>query len=1333
MLVIGISGMWGQTPTVLVNDAAWSYAPSITVGDKLDASSLSVGDKIVFARKSNPNKYITIDTEGNIRGGGNTPFQSASDARGMAVFTVGGSTGAWTFESAKDGYYFPQLNSYSWVDYKCVKTDSPATFLFKTTGDGDNSFFIGCNNGYWFDGNNTDFTAWYGSGDNAKYYIYSVTENAPEVVLPALGEQTNNNTQYLYKSPQITGSSVLTSVRLTFKNTATTGSCNGYPYVHLAEFYLYDKDGNSVDLTKYTSSSIFSSNATQVNEGSIDCLNDGITSGSSNKYDWYWHSAWSGGPSEYHYLEINVAAIDADLSTFQIGYVTRNKNCLPSKIEITTTEKSASELIDLVNADVAYIAARDHQSESNPFVGLKPYSVTNELKEAVSAETPNAETIFAAYRNFAAADLITIQEGKTYRIISAFPGFETKGDNKKKAIYSDGTGLIWKAIDVAADYYKSIWNVANINGNTLTMLNLNDGGYPQAVYYNDTKTPLSRNNVNTCSLKSLGEGQYNIESKGSGASFHCGGHSNGAGTIGNVVRWNADKNSCSAWYIQEITDITMPTTGYYRIKNGKDDKYMQTTTNGVGAVSTSGAGINTIFSVTKNEDGTYYLKGDNGKYVQEASRSSQVKMILTPVKYFITRDKENLWNFRAQAAVESDYDYHYLHTNNNTTVVGWVLSGDGNNSRWTIEAVNDYTYYPVELTGPTGAEMAISVLTDGYTGSTVLYNGGFYAFTGSAPTASSFADYEDDILETNDLAVANNKITASFTAQDITPIFTISDELTNVYYYIHNARNDGSYDYRNWYVRATKEDKVTVTNNGKTTNGAGVFQFYAAETTNPQGYPTYYIYNTGAQAWVKYNSATEGSNKVELVSDKTNANSWLIYTEDNGSYVDVIPGELKITNTAQSWNAYGGFAEGKQMGLYARSDGSSSWALESLTLDNDELATVMNNYVRYYAPVYTGSYEHAGELGYLKQEFLDGLSELADVNTLKSTWQNRGDNDYVRPESGHFYKLLCAGNKNQYIVDSNYNNNRVSVSATDEDNVWCYYKNKLIGYKSGCKLVNNNGFLKLGDAGNEGSDIDFRKTGVEGKMSIHFINNNSDRYAYGNGENQIDGGSSVPNDDYRWKISEVTSIPVTFNKAALGYATFFTPVELKIPENTSAYVCKLDGSKLTFFEITNVLDIDGDRTIPANTAVLLYNSTVKERNENVVVDFSLTSCEYVISENSFHETLAAEAFDPNDTEKDTYSLRTYTETGAQEATKVGFFKKTSGSYLAGFKAWIQMEHQENARNLSIYFDGADDPTGIVEALGLENDNVEIYDMNGRKLSSYKKGINIVNGKKVLVQ
>ncbi len=991
---------------------------------------------------------------------------------------------------------------------------------------------------------------------------------------------------------------------------------------------------------------------------------------------------------------------------------------------------TAEKLISRINATTDYTVARDLQSESNPFVGMKPYAETNALKEAVTAETPDADAIRTALSAFRDAAAVTLQAGKTYRIISAYPDFETKGDNKKKAIYSDGTGLIWKAIDVAADYYKSIWNVANINGNTLTLLNLQDAGYPQAVSVYDAQVPLSRTNVNTCTLTSLGEGQYNIKSHGTSEAFHCGGHNNGAGTSGSIVMWNGEKNSCSAWYIQEITDITMPTTGYYRIKNGKDDKYMQTTTNGVGAVSTSGAGINTIFSVTKNEDGTYYLKGDNGKYVQEASRSSQVKMTLTPVKYFITRDKENLWNFRAQAAVESDYDYHYLHTNNNTIVVGWSLGDNSHASRWTIEAVNDYTYYPVELTGgPTGAEMAIRVLTDGYTGSTVLYDGGFYAFTESAPTASSFADYEDDILETNDIAVANNKITASFTVQDITPIFTISDELTNVYYYIHNARNDGSYDFRDWYVRATKEDKVTVTNNGKTTNGAGVFQFYAAETTNPQGYPTYYIYNTGAQAWVKYNSATEGSNKVELVSDKTNANSWLIYTEDNGSYVDVIPGELKITNTAQSWNAHGGFTEGKQMGLYARSDGNSSWALESLTLDNDELATVMNNYVRYYAPVYTGSYEHAGELGYLKQEFIDGLSELADVNTLKSTWQNRGDNDYVRPESGHFYKLLCAGNKNQYIVDSNYNNNRVSVSATDEDNVWCYYKNKLIGYKSGCKLVNNNGFLKLGDAGNEGSDIDFRKTGVEGKMSIHFINNNSDRYAYGNGENQIDGGSSAPNDDYRWKISEVTSIPVTFKAAGLGYATFNCPVPVKIPSGVSAYVSKINGTKIKLYQIHHDNLKDGEYyVIPANTPVLLHvDGGLDPAGDDYEASFVISDYDGEgISGDDFYGTIAAEAMGSGTY----YSLRAWTASGDTYPSKVGFYTKSGN--LAGFKAWIH-DDSSSARNFTIVFDGDEDPTGIVEALGLENDNVEIYDLNGRKLSSYKKGINIVNGKKVMIQ
>ncbi|MBR1467666.1 MAG: alpha-amylase, partial [Bacteroidaceae bacterium] len=65
-----------------------------------------------------------------------------------------------------------------------------------------------------------------------------------------------------------------------------------------------------------------------------------------------------------------------------------------------------------------------------------------------------------------------------------------------------------------------------------------------------------------------------------------------------------------------------------------------------------------------------------------------------------------------------------------------------------------------------------------------------------------------------------------------------------------------------------------------------------------------------------------------------------------------------------------------------------------------------------------------------------------------------------------------------------------------------------------------------------------------------------------------------------------------------------------------------------------------------------------------------------------------------------------------------------------FKAWLQTAHQDQARNFTIYFNGEDDATGIAEALGLDSDKVEIYDLSGRKLSGYQKGINIVNGKKI---
>ena len=160
---------------------------------------------------------------------------------------------------------------------------------------------------------------------------------------------TPENSQYKWTSAKLTAPTEGTEgefnkIRVTFLKTSNNEKPAGFPCVAIAEFYLYDKAGNLVPLEE----SNFSSNATHVGEGSIAELCDGATSKQDGEgdNDWYWHSQWSGTPSPYgyHYLEINVAELDADLSEYKIGWVTRRAQASPADVIISTgatTEEAA--------------------------------------------------------------------------------------------------------------------------------------------------------------------------------------------------------------------------------------------------------------------------------------------------------------------------------------------------------------------------------------------------------------------------------------------------------------------------------------------------------------------------------------------------------------------------------------------------------------------------------------------------------------------------------------------------------------------------------------------------------------------------------------------------------------------------------------------------------------------------------------------------------------------------------------------------------------------------------------------------------------------------------
>jgi len=328
-----------------------------------------------------------------------------------------------------------------------------------------------------------------------------------------------------------------------------------------------------------------------------------------------------------------------------------------------------------------------------------------------------------------------------------------------------------------------------------------------------------------------------------------------------------------------------------------------------------------------------------------------------------------------------------------------------------------------------------------------------------------------------------------------------------------------------------------------------------------------------------------------------------------------------------------------------------------------------------------------------------------------------------------FYRIK-GNTSGKYLAAGLASNSKFNMTdATDATTIFYYDGTKLTNLSSGMC----NGVTGSGDwnwvVGTSASNVSF----LDGHTSCGYGIQTATAYFYDNGDNSssADRGTDVnmTSGDVRyrsWNLTEITEIPVTLKAAALGYATFCCPVPVKIPSGVEAYVSRIKDNTISLFKIENFKDAEDDVVIPANTAVMLHNNGDVSEDLTVLFEISNYSGEGV-TDNGFYGTIAAESMVENDSY---YSLRVWKVD--DQATKVGFAAKAAGGTLAGFKGWI-WQTGTTARNFTIVVDGESDPTGIVEALGLQEDNVDIYDLNGRKLSSYKKGINIVNGKKVMVQ
>lgn len=154
------------------------------------------------------------------------------------------------------------------------------------------------------------------------------------------------------------------------------------------------------------------------------------------------------------------------------------------------------------------------------------------------------------YRAFTDSYILP-EAGKYYRLICAYPGFETK-QNVRKAIQNNGSGLGWATASEDNTNISQIWTLAPVSGG-FAMQSLRDDQYP-AIQRNQSGAYGMSVQSTVAQLKFLaGTGQFNIQTVGSTCSFHTGGHSSGDGVSGNIVAWNDGADTQSAWYIEEVT------------------------------------------------------------------------------------------------------------------------------------------------------------------------------------------------------------------------------------------------------------------------------------------------------------------------------------------------------------------------------------------------------------------------------------------------------------------------------------------------------------------------------------------------------------------------------------------------------------------------------------------------------------------------------------------------------------------------------------------------------------------------------------------------------------
>ncbi len=352
--------------------------------------------------------------------------------------------------------------------------------------------------------------------------------------------------------------------------------------------------------------------------------------------------------------------------------------------------------------------------------------------------------------------------------------------------------------------------------------------------------------------------------------------------------------------------------------------------------------------------------------------------------------------------------------------------------------------------------------------------------------------------------------------------------------------------------------------------------------------------------------------------------------------------------------------------------------------------------------------------------------ESTSTDCQNAYWELRSANDalvFLVPKVGKFYRLKSKVSGNYMNVASESGSVSMVGENTADAASRIFYlteNNKLLSYKLGTYLNSDHSASAKGES--SGTTLTFNPS--ESNDGGYFTLKTNDNTLY-----LVDVGEEVgQSDNYvenscEWMLEEVEVLPVSVNASA-GFASFYSPVSLMLPEGLTAYVVsEVKDDKAVLTEIAQA-----GQVVYANTAILLegdggeYDLTITAEASADAVDFTNmlrgTIDDQIIEYgNATHYMLSV-----LDGQGALYRVaRNLTADGVQvDEQEATHFKNN------GFKSYLTVLGA-NVKALRILKQS----TSIGEIPLNSHKFKAIYDLQGRRVNQPSKGLYIVDGKKVV--